>query len=298
MESTEQTFKPSKQFIKRGALAVGILATILIIQTNWFQNIISKKDASGPVVTPTTVGDLIANDTNGNAIPDWEERLWGLDPTTLYTNGTSNAEIIAAKKKSLGVTDTNTAPLDDTDRIARELFVLTAALGQSDEVDDQTLQAIAGKLAASMEIKQVPNVYSLKDIRTVQTSIPSLTQYRTSIQKVFSNYDATIPEIEVLATALQNEDLSGLPQLKENAALYQKLAKELSVISVPVGLAQDHLSIINSFAGIATSLVYMTELDDNSFAALVGIAVYKKYTTKLDTSVVKVNEYLTKYGIL
>lgn len=298
MELSQQSSRPSKQFIKRGAIAIGLVAVVLIVQTAWFQRLVFKREKSAVVVSET-VGDIVGKDSNGNKIPDWEEKLWGLDPTTLYTNGTSNAEIIAAKKKALGITDSDsTEPTDDTDRLARELFTLTAALGQSDEVDDQTLQAISAKLAASVDIKQVSNTYTLKDIQTVQTSIPTLTSYRTSMRTIIGKYDANTPDIEVLATALQNEDQTGLPQLKASATTYQKLAKELATVKVPVGLAQDHLGIVNSFSGIATSLTYMTEINDNSIAALVGVAVYKKYSLKLNTSLVNMNNYLATYGIL
>ncbi len=298
MELSQQSSRPSKQFIKRGAIAIGIVAVVLIVQTAWFQRLVFKREKSAVVVSET-VGDIVGKDSNGNKIPDWEEKLWGLDPTVLYTNGTSNAEIIAAKKKALGITDSmSTEPTDDTDRLARELFTLTAALGQSDEVDDQTLQAISAKLAASVDIKQVSNTYTLKDIQTVQTSIPTLTSYRTSMRNIIGKYDANTPDIEVLATALQNEDQTGLPQLKASATTYQKLAKELARVKVPVGLAQDHLGIVNSFSGIATSLTYMTEINDNSIAALVGVAVYKKYSLKLNTSLVNMNNYLATYGIL
>lgn len=290
--------RPSKQFLKRGAIAIGILAIILVVQTTWFRHIFTKKSSS-PIVASTTVGDLVTKDTNGNGIADWEERLWGLDPTVLYTNGVSNESIIAGKKKSLGVANTTSdANLDDTDRLARELFTLTAALGQSDEVDSATLRTIAAKLGSSVDIRAVSNQYSLKDLQTVQTTIASLTKYRTSMQAVIKKYDVNTPDIEVLATALQNEDYSGLPQLTQSAVIYQRLAKELTAVPTPIGLATNHLSIINGFSGIATSFTYMRELDDNSLKALVGVAVYKNYANKLAIATSQMNDYLIQYGIL
>lgn len=292
----EPTTRPSKQFIKRGALALGIVALVLIVQTNWFRALVGKKPR--PVVETMTVGEIIEEDSNGNGIPNWEEKLWGLDPTTLYTNGVSNKEIIEGKRTALGIQSMSEADLDDTDRIARQLFTLTSALGQSEEVDSATLQSIAATLGNSVDIKAVTNHYSLKDIQTTQTTLPNLQAYTATLKKVLAKYDTNTPDIEILATALQNEDPSTLPELAQTATTYQKLAKELVAMKVPLGLAQDHLMLTNSFAGIATSFIYMTELNDNSLKALVGVAIYKNYSTKLTAATGNINSYLTQYGIL
>lgn len=288
--------RPSKQFIKRGAIVLGIVVVLLIVQTSWFRALFNKKPLSS--IETKTVGDIVGEDTNGNGIPNWEEKLWGLDPTELYTNGVPNKEIIEGKRAALGIQSNSNADLDDTDRIARELFTLTSALGQSDEVDATTLQSIAATLGDSVDIKAVTNHYTLKDIQTIQTTMQNLGSYAATLKKTIIKYDTQTPDIEVLATALQNEDPSGLPQLSQSATIYQKLAKDLVAIKVPLGLAQDHLALTNSFAGIATSLIYMTELNDNSLKALVGVAIYNNYSAKLTTATTNINGYLTGYGIL
>ena len=289
--------RPSKQFLKRGAIAIGIVAIVLIVQTQWFKHLFNKK--SHTAITTTTVAGLVGGDSNGNGIADWEERLWGLDPTVLYTNGTPNATIIEQKKQALGIsTSTTDTDLNDTDRVARDLFTLTAALGQSDEIDQATLQRIASQLGNSIDIKQVANQYSVKDIETVPTSLANLTQYKKDMQRILSKYNINTPDIEVLATALQNEDTTNLPQLVQSATSYRTLARELSRVKTPVGLAQDQVSIINGFAGIATAFTFITELDNNTLKALVGVSVYKTYATKLDTGLSGMNAYLTQYGIL
>lgn len=291
-----ESLKPSKHFLIRGGIAVALLIIILTVQAGWFKKLFNKKNKG---VTPVTVGDIIGADTNNNGLSDWEEKLWGLDPTVLYTNGVPNSQIIADKKKVMGITEpTSDQPLDDTDRLARELFTLTSALGQSDEVDDQTLAAIAAKLGSSVEIKQVNNQYSLKDIQTVQTNVSTLTTYHNSLAKVYSHYDVNTPDIEVLATAIQNEDPTSLSQLSNSAKTYQNLAKEMKGMKVPIGLVQDHVSMMNSYSGIATSFSYLTQLNDNSIAALVGVAIYRNYITKLNNSVNSMSAYLNQYGIL
>ena len=293
----EHSNRPSTQFIKRGAIAIAIVAIILIVQTAWFQRIVFHKKKSP--LTVTTVGDIVSKDSNGNGIEDWEERLWGLDPTVLYTNGVPNAQIIADKKKSLGIQEESSRePTNDTDRLARELFILASALGQSDEVDSQTLSEMSAKLAASIDLKTIQNQYSLKDVQTVQTSIPSLTTYKATLTKTLSKYNLENSELDVLINALENEDPSVLPQLTSYTTTYQKIARDLISIKVPVGLARQHLALANSFSGMATSFTYMNELNDNSIISLVGVAVYKNYDARLANATAEITAYLAQYGIL
>jgi hypothetical protein len=289
---------PSKQFLIRGGIALGIIAIILLVQTPWFRAFFhaKKSTSSGPSVT---VGDLVNKDSNGNGIPDWEEELWGLNPTVLYTNGKSNAEIIKEKKAALGVTDpTAGTPTNQTDAIAQQLFSITTALSQNPNVSDATLQNVADQLGSSVNVAAVGNTYSLENIHTVTTTTASLQNYDKTVSTIISMSDLNQDDITIIINAAQTGDYSELPQLAPIGVTYTTLAKELSAISVPIGVAQYHLDIINSFAGMATSFTYLMQMQDNSTEALVGIALYKVYAIRGESAFNNLDQYLIKYGIL
>lgn len=292
---TAHSTRPSKQFIVRGSIALGIVVLILVIQTNWFKNLFHKK--SPPLPPDATVGDTINKDSNNNGIADWEEKLWGLDPAVIYTNGIPNKTIIETKKKSLGINTTSSENLNETDQLARQLFTLTAALGQSQEIDDATLKQIANDIGNSVETKDITNQYSLKDIKTTTTTIQNLQAYQTTMKAITAK-QKPVADIDALAIALQNEDSSSLTSLTESAVAYRKMANELRGVVVPIGLASYHLQIMNSIVGIAQSFSYMQQLDENSVVALVGVATYKVYSNRLDAAIADMADYLTKYGIL
>ncbi|MDB5188689.1 MAG: hypothetical protein JWM92_287 [Candidatus Nomurabacteria bacterium] len=288
---------PSKQFLIRGGIALAIVIVILIFQTNWFRSIFHKKPvAKAPVV----VGDLIAKDSNGNGIPDWEEKLWGLDPTVLYTDGKSNVEIINEKKAAAGITDdSNTGPLNQTDQIAQSLFSLTSAVGQSDTPNpDSTIQSAAANLGASVQIHAVDDHYSLKNIQTVKTTAQSLRTYQKSLTAVLATYNSNTADINVVVQALQTGDFSSLPQLADTAVTYRNFAQTISHIPVPVGAAQFQLDIMNGFYGMADSFQYLVEIQDNSIEGLSGIVAYRKYDLKLETALTNLHTYFVQYGIL
>lgn len=288
---------PSKQFIVRGSIAIGIVVVILVVQTTWFRSLFHKKPL--PVVSSTTtVGDIITQDTNGNGIADWEEKLWGLDPSVLYTNGVSNKVIIDEKKKALGADNTNNTPQNETDRLARELFTLTQALGQSGEVTSDGLNQIAAKLSTSINANGVTNQYSLKDIQTTKTSVASLQTYYNAMANRTTKYQADLPDIDVVISALETGDSSQVPELLQTAKAYRAIAKDIVKIPVPIGMAGYHLDVVNGFVGVADSFTYLQELDDNATNALIGIAIYNNYNNKLSTALIQMRDYLTRYGIL
>lgn len=293
-----ESTRPSRQFIIRGVIAIAIVGIILIVQTNWFLGLFHKKTPA-PVKKSTTVGEITSKDSNGNGIPDWEETLWGLDPTVLYTNGKSNAEIIKEKKQALGVTDSTTgAPTNETDAIAQKLFSITTALSQNDNVDDTSLQQIADQLGSSVNVSNVSNKYSLKDLHTISTSSASLKAYSQSLSTILGKYDLNQEDVTVIINATETGDYSQLPQLTDTGNSYIAIAKDLSKISVPIGVAQYHLDIINSLAGMAASFSYLQQMEDNGTQALVGIALYKTYNIRGENAFYNLQNYLVKYGIL
>jgi hypothetical protein len=293
-----ETSRPSKQFIIIAIAACAIIGAIFISQANWFHNLFHIKKRQ--VITEnTTLGSLLTKDSNGNGIPDWEEELWGLDPTVLYTNGKPNAEIINEKKKALGVTDPNQgAPQNETDAIAQQLFSITTALSQNQNIDSATLQNIANKLGSSVNIKTAGNKYSLEDLHTVTTSPTSLRIYDQALQKILGAYNLNNQDIAIIINAAQTGDYSKFPDLAKNGDTYNTLAKALSTMSVPVAVESYHLDIVNSYAGMAESFNYLVQVQDNSTQALVGIALYKIYLSRGETAFYDLNNYLTKYGIL
>jgi hypothetical protein len=289
---------PSKQFIIRGSIAIGIVAILLILQTKWAAKLFHKNSTTTTVSSTPTVGDIVGQDSNGNGITDWEEKLWGLDPTVLYTNGVPNKQIIEEKKRSLGVSPVDTSSMNETDKLSRELFTLATALGQSDQVDSQTLSQIAAKFGSSIDTDLVQNRYSSKDIQTIKTTSQSLTSYASNLRTLLAKYNKGQADIDVVVQAIEQGDESGLATLDTTRDSYRALAKDLVALKVPIGVAPYHLTIANSMSGIADSFGYIQQLSDNGLSALIGIAIYKQYSGALDTAVTDMKEYLTGYGIL
>ncbi|HEY0980399.1 MAG TPA: hypothetical protein VGE18_03270 [Candidatus Paceibacterota bacterium] len=286
---------PSKQFLIRGGIATGVVALILIVQTNWFQGLFGRKGTLSS--KELTVGDAVAQDSNGNGIPDWEEKLWGLDPTALYTGDMSNREIIETKKVALGLTAED-GPLTENDRLARQLFSISTALGNAEGNNINTAGEVATTLGNATPPPVVTNKYRLSNLRTIATSASSLTTYQKNITNTLNKYPEDTVDVDLLIGAVESGDMSRLPELANAAATYRQLAKELASIAVPLGVVQYHLDIINGYAGVAESFVLMSTLNEDGVRGLAGIAVYKDYALGLTAAQYDLQAYLIEYGIL
>ncbi len=174
-------------------------------------------------------------------------------------------------------------------------MTITTALGQSGELSSDSLADIGARLAESVEFQQYANHYSLKDIKAVQTTTASLNQYYSSFATVAQKHSASVSELDIIVRALETGEMSAISTLEPIEKEYEQYAKELTALSVPIGLQRDHLEIINSIYGLSVALRYTAELSDNGANALAGIALYKINDARLTVATENMRAYFVRY---
>jgi hypothetical protein len=188
--------------------------------------------------------------------------------------------------------------LNETDILAQQLFSITNAIGQSDQSDSGALSNIGTDLGNSIKFKQITNHYSLQNVKTTKTTTTSIKAYYGAVTKLVSQYKEEVATTDILVPALETGDFSDLPKLKDTAASYIKFTKSLQDITVPVGIASQHLALLNGFYGMAQSFNYILQIEDNGVNALAGIAIYKNYASRVDQALFDLNDYFVNYGII
>lgn len=289
----EQSSLPSKQFLIRGGIVLVLAIIIFVVQTNWFKSIF-KKQYKGP--TSETVGDAIIKDSNGNGIPDWEEALWGLDPTKLYTGEMSNREIIENRKKTLGLNNPdNQKPLNETSSAARQLLSVAMSMSQEGASVEEIGQ-VGGAIADEIPVYTVSKKYSHSDIKTTKTTVQSIQNYENAKNTIAKKYpnDRTA---DIIINIVDYSDFSEIEKLKEYSDIYKKTAEELKNTPVPVAFAKAHLDIINSLYGMGESFKYIYQSRDNPIIGLSGFSIYKNYSTLYEVSTDEITELLVEYGV-
>lgn len=300
------TFLPSKPFII--SLVVVVALTIGV-----FLFISHQKDVSLDYKNTLSEGqkialqDIIDRDTDGDGVKDWEESLWGTDPTKADTNGdgVSDKEEVDNKRKELKLkngTDETTATTNETSTLARELFATVASLQASGNLTTDSVTALTGNVRDSVVSQaRLPDIYTAADIKvTPGNDKATISKYYTAITKITDNYAYRTwgDELAIANKAMNENNPKLLEDLDDRADVYKSFSKEIQVIPVPPELVPLHLAIINSAINIGISLQNMEQVFDNSLIGMVGVYQYSFYNEALVKNIESLRLYFQNNGIL
>lgn len=287
----DKKYLPSKEFVARTItlvalvlIAFGIYKGVIFLKQ---KNVGEKK--VGVVIKP----DVIQKDTNKNGIPDWEESLWGLDPTK---DGQANKEFIFAKRETLakengGDFDTS-KPLTENETLSREFFSVIMSLQESGNLDDGAMKAIADTIGKKIIAEPIPDVYARKSIKTVAESKATVTEYYKNLRELILKYENSDigEELTFVSVALNQNDPGALKQVERVASSYRAFGKELIAITVPDSLANTHLSLANNYEKNAESIEGFTQILSDPLLGMKAIINYKKYNDLLATDIEKLSD--------
>ena len=247
-------YLPSQIFRKR-LLAVVIIVAVVIVIIFGIKLIgkgikeikIRKQIKNLPIelqaeARTMTLGELQTKDSNGNAIPDWEERLFGLDPSG---NG---EEIILSKKAQLrienGITEDedNTNPKTETEKFAKDFISLVMSLEGSNALTDDALNNISNAAGDSLSDYNLPDVLSSWDVKTVDNSVVSRDKYVNALlSELVKITDSNgNDELTIISGAIENEKDAEIiisPIIKT----YKQSTEELKTVFVPKTFLNQHI---------------------------------------------------------
>lgn len=285
---------PSKKFFRSAAVVTGIVAILITVQTAWFRGLFQSEKPASAIPDGLTVRQAIQNDSNQNSIPDWEERLWGLDPTVAVTDGVANKVLVEQKRKQYQTGEA--APTTKTDQLSRSLFALSVALGE--DADAAVLEKIAEEIGAQINTNGLVNQYRLASIKTVQTTQASLEAYYAALSARYKKYPTIGTELPLIAAASDTGVIEDPEALRVIAVAHKALARELAAIPTPIGITTYHLAIINHLDHIGSSIELILALEEDGVDAVLGAGFYGNYTLALAQSSEALKEYLSEYSIL
>src|SRR3989338_949734 len=112
---------------------------------------IPQQQAVKDTATKETLNSLVVKDSDEDGIPDWEEPLWGTDPTKKDSddNGIEDKVEIDAKKATLteNGADSSTEELNETQKFARDFLTVFMALKQSGNLSQDILDNFSTSLS-------------------------------------------------------------------------------------------------------------------------------------------------------
>ncbi len=253
------------------------------------------KDDLGTV----SVTEFVKEDKDGDGIPNWEEPLWGTDPSSADSDndGIPDGDEIETKRQEIQK-KTNIQPendLNQTESFAREFFGIIASLSAEGSLTDEALANLSQEFVNKTLTPSVMfSPYKQSDLKTSYlTTDEARRTYYNDLKKNIEPYLETQLglEMQVIASGIYLNDNSRIKNLSIPAETYTELSKKLLTIQVPLEVATRHLAVVNGFSLLGTSLNQTTAILEDPVVGIAGLVAYK---TTLDTLLLNIQD-LDKY---
>ncbi len=251
-----------------GAVLVGVS----LVAIAWFFD--SKKfvalEGSAAVVVATTPKNIQKNqDTDGDSIPDWEEKLLGTDPSQKNEYPKAPAPEITADEEPIP----DTATTRFMQSVVGTYITKTLNGTPPDEGGKQKLidDAIAGASRYTTD-----RLFTEKDLFvSASETDESIKTYGNLLGSAFNkNPGNNENEFLILKRALDSENKEELALLDPKIQAYRKTLDEMRAIPVPPSLKEEHLSLLNKILTVHNTIVTMRRAFEDPLPALMRAQEY------------------------
>jgi hypothetical protein len=270
---------------------------LFIIKDTSLLNIRGKKTAeqAGLTYSSATIGELVSKDTDKDGIPDWEEVLYGLDPTKKETMP-GIQDSVALIKLQAAQENTGTANgkilgpenLTQTDKFSRELFSTIVATTENGSLDQATADQISSSLADRIQNPAPRKVFTLSDIKIIKdNSAQAVKNYNNALNIIYSKYPINGNVLTILTKFLgdgTNVDVSALAELTPIIEQGKNRITALIKTSAPQDFASAELDLINVGERLMENLSDMQLYDTDPIVALGAVSQYNDNVTALGAS--------------
>ena len=245
-----------------------------------------------------TVKDLINKDTDGDGVPDWEEILYGLDPTKKETTPGIPDSVALEKMKADQTPGAETANgnnqdtqnLTKTDQFSKELLSTVAALDMGGSMDQSTVDQISSSLANEIQNSTPRKVFSLSDIKVINdNSLKAIKKYSDTLNAISKKYPDRENVMDVLQKFIadgNNVDSSALLELDPIIAETQGALGEILKMSVPQSLTSLHLDFINAGEKLIENMSDMKLFDTDPVVAFGAMSQYESNANSFQSALI------------
>ncbi len=314
--------RPSKKIILLLVVAVVIVAGTFIylhlpakVETSQNQLLAEESAAQNAI-------ELQADkDSDNDDLKDWEEVLWHTDPHNPDTDhdGTPDGEEVKESRDPAlaGPNDKITqgvvlkkflqsaeAPdLNPTERLSQDFFAeYLAARNSGTALSDDQKSKLIENIAGSQDLSAPKtNIYGLGDVKTSpDTSAAAIRNYGNTLGSIIiKNSTADLEgELDILQTALQNQDKAKLDELDPIIARYKEVIKESLTVNVPATAVNLQIEFLNATNDLTESISKMKIVLEDPVSTLKNLTLYSQGRSELIQAVSDFNTFFLKNGVL
>jgi hypothetical protein len=298
-----QDYTPSPQFIKRIVYIIGVIGVIFFVArmypavTEKIEKI-TKKELI-PAQTGSKPLNISLKDSDGDRLYDWEEALFGSDPTSPDTNNDGVSDYTEYKFGSDTVSDSSTdteatteePKLNYTEALARDLYasilITKQQKGVVTEDDNKQLAEIAtGGIAAI-----VPKSYARNDIIVVPDSREAKVRFTAALYQARKSYPLVYGDLVAVTKMID----SGEPIPDELIARSDRarlIVPALLQVQVPDPYSVKYINYINAVAGYTYAVSALAHNDSDPAPAFQMIKLLPSIVDELDSATVKLDSII------
>lgn len=249
------------------------------------------EQTDGLTYTNEPIGEIISKDTDGDKILDWEEGLWGTDPTKKDTDDdgiTDDIEITKLKTEAVGNTslsNSEVAKLTETEKFSDQLFATAASLTENGTADETILNNIGLSLVDNLEKTVQKKVYTIKNIPISEDDSKQVMQiYSTKILAIQAKYPLNIDITAIAATSIRDDgeiDASAFKKFDPAIGQINGIVKEMLTVNTPRSVSILHVMVINGFQRLSENLENIKLAETDPIVALGAMKQYEKNSATL-----------------
>lgn len=266
-----------------------------------------KTSTAGAESTHDILVSYASKDTDADGLPDWQEALYGTDPTNPHSVNPSatDAEAVAqglVKPKFATATSTpvdtsiipgvQAGPTTVTDQFAKSLFgQYLKTRGANQPTSPEIAAFVEQGFAQLKESQTLPDTFNQGQVKVSGTGPDALLVYAAAAEAIVLKVDSgkDRDEVSYFYDAINKDDKKSLAKVKEYADAYKNAGMSLMKITVPKELSSNHLLLANSLVHVGESLESMSVVTSDPIRTMLGIASYSSYTESGRSALAKMN---------
>ncbi|MBI4114883.1 MAG: hypothetical protein HY445_03515 [Candidatus Niyogibacteria bacterium] len=251
----------------------------------------------------------LEQDSDGDGLRDWAERLLGTDPANPDTDGdgTNDGDEVAANRNPLQTGDDafsgTLAQANSTGMTAQiaagiaggYALLKEGGTNQSD-ISDILTQQISSYI---QNVEGPKDAYTINDIRITTSSAEIIKNYLNAAGLIFAEsfQSAKISELLLLQEILESGSLDRLSEFGLYAEAYTRAVSALVSLSVPDALAETHVALLNNFSNLATINRAFQNAGTDPATALAYLGYYQNEANRAKSFLNDVHILLESAGI-
>lgn len=267
--------------------------------------------------TDKLLADFAAKDTDGDTLPDWQEALYGTDPSRPDTDGDGVTDGDAARRgllttqKFITEPTTSAVSADDipgtlpaagsmTDAFSRRFFGQVMGSLSADGIPAEDRQKLLSDLLvefSALAEKQLTSPYAAVSVRT--SADLSVIEYASAVEDLIRANEVSMGSHDPIALSkafVEDSDTSAKPKLAALARSYRAIADGLMALRVPVSLADEHLQLARSFDTLARATGAIGKYEEDPLAVLGALKLIVPSSKNAVTAFTGIAEEILMYG--